>query len=287
MQQKLSPYIRLMRLDQPIGILLVYWPCVWTLLFLHVEETPWRLLITFFVGAVITRSAGCIINDIVDRNLDKLVERTKNRPLASGELTVKQAQHALIGLAVADFLLLLTLPWATIFMALPAVGLIFAYPYMKRITWWPQAFLGLTFNWGVILAWVASDAKPALPILTIYLACFFWTLGYDTIYGHQDKKDDAAAGIKSTSLHLGKNSKKWINVFYASSIFLLGLSLVKLGYPLIYYGLPLGFFACHLSWQLRVLDLDSPESCLRIFKSNAWIGGLWFLPGLILALIVA
>jgi 4-hydroxybenzoate polyprenyltransferase len=280
--QKISPYLRLMRLHQPVGIWLVYWPCVWAILLS--SQLNVALMAIFLLGAVITRSAGCIVNDMADRNFDKHVARTKHRPLASGELSMMQASALL---ALLCMLSLAILAWAALHLpartnwvhllaiTLPAAVLIVAYPFMKRITWWPQAFLGLTFNWGVFIAWFVSTGNVSAATYCLYAACFFWTLGYDTIYGHQDKNDDQKIGIKSTSLRLGNRSKLWIGSFYAAMIVLFLLAASLTNQPLLHGMLPYYvaiIMAIALFLQIKCVNLDDPSSCMSAFKSNAWLG---------------
>lgn len=276
--QKTKPYLRLMRLHQPVGIWLVYWPCVWALLLAGAMD--WLLLLLFLAGAVVTRSAGCIVNDMADREFDKHVERTKNRPLASGEISMQQAFVLLAALCLLALGVLAGViqrlpvdarPHELVAITLPAVGLIVAYPFMKRITWWPQAFLGFTFNWGVFIAWFAATGGIAPAAYCLYAACFFWTLGYDTIYGHQDKKDDSRIGIKSTSLRLGNHSKIWISVFYAAMIllFVTATFMAQSAYASFF---PIVFIAFALLVQVKRVNLDSPVSCMAAFKSNGWLG---------------
>lgn len=265
--------LRLMRVHQPVGIWLVFWPCAWALL-LASPVIPYKLLSIFAVGAVLMRSAGCIINDMADRKFDREVERTKNRPLASGELTLQQASFALILLLTLAACLLFFLPSRIIPLTFPALGLIFAYPFMKRITWWPQAFLGLTFNWGALIAWSAASPTVSFSAYAIYAAGIFWTLGYDTIYGHQDKRDDARIGVKSTSLKLGNHTKRFLYVCYGLTAVCLLLAILESGHhQKAYFIMGWLLFTCHLIWQIRVVDLESPASCLTIFKSNTWAGG--------------
>ena len=277
-----NPYARLMRLHQPVGIWLVFWPCAWALvLFGEIAAIP-----LFFAGAVITRSAGCTINDMADREFDKHVTRTKMRPLASGELSLTQAFRLLTVLTIGALTVLaglMTLYPTITFSKLAictaiAVTFIVAYPFMKRITWWPQAFLGLTFNAGVWFAALAAGELTNPATWWLYAACFFWTLAYDTIYGHQDAEDDAKIGIKSTSRHFGGGSLRWLSGFYGACVLLMAIAC---WHAPIRFGLclpALAWMAGHFLWQLRATDLASPPSCLRAFKSNVWMGaGFWLL----------
>ncbi len=267
----MNPYLRLMRLHQPAGIWLLYWPCAWSVGLaspgLDIEK-----LLLFLIGAVLMRGAGCIINDIVDRDIDKHVERTKTRPLASGELNVTQAFTLLgvlllVSLLVAIKLGMLVVMWGAL--ALLPVAL---YPFMKRISWWPQLFLGLVFNWGALMGWASVRGEITLPAILLYIGGICWTLGYDTIYAHQDKADDARIGVRSTALRLGENTKIFVSVMYLSAITCFSLAC----------GSFLGVIALmpavlHCVWQLKILDLDSPKSAKRVFFSNIWLGLLVFL----------
>lgn len=284
-----NAYFRLMRMHQPVGIWLVYWPCAWAIL-LAASQTPHlpphTLLLyipLFFLGALITRSGGCIINDMADRELDKHVERTKARPLASGELRPIQALWLLAGMAVLALVVLATLlsslpahvrPLDLLLITLPVVALIVAYPFMKRITWWPQAFLGITFNWGVFIGWVAIAGTISPTAIALYVSCIFWTLGYDTIYGHQDKRDDEKIGIKSTSRYLEKGRKWWIAGFYTAMMLCLLAACLLAGMGITYALLALLVVAGHCGWQLARWNPDKPANCLAIFKSNAALGAL-------------
>lgn len=283
-----NPYVHLMRLHQPVGFWLCYWPSAWAILFADTARVHWELLLLFLLGAVATRAAGCIVNDMADRDFDKHVERTKHRPLASGELSMAQASACLAVLLAIAFAILiavyLLLPSDTSFLTLlavsaPVLALSAAYPFMKRITWWPQAFLGLTFNWGVFIGWVAVRGTLEWPAFALYAAAFFWTLGYDTVYGYQDKRDDERIGVKSTSRLLASHSKAWIGAFYGGTLLFSLLALISLPPGVFEAYLPwLPCMALHFLWQVWRLDASQPANCLRIFKSNAWLGGIWILP---------
>lgn len=285
---KTNPYYRLMRLHQPVGFWLCYWPSVWAILLAAPGQIHWELLLLFLLGAVVTRAAGCTVNDIADRHFDREVERTRSRPLASGELKVTQALVCLAVLLKIAFLILVAvyflLPSDTSFLtllgiSLPVLLLSTAYPFMKRITWWPQAFLGLTFNWGVFIGWVAVRGTVEWPAFALYIAAFFWTLGYDTVYGYQDQKDDEKIGVKSTSRLLAAHSRKWILAFYSGTFICFGAALLSLPQAQWLFYLPCLFImGGHFLWQVRGLDISNPAVCLKIFKSNALIGGIWILP---------
>lgn len=264
-----------MRLHQPVGIWLLLWPCGWSIALASPGwPSPW-LLALFALGALLMRSAGCIVNDIADRGFDRQVERTRTRPLASGELSVQQALALLallllLSLAVAVALGPLVVAWAAA--ALPLVA---AYPFMKRITWWPQLFLGVTFNWGALLGWVAVKGAPELPALLLYLGGIFWTLGYDTLYAHQDKTDDARIGVKSTALRLGDATLRAVRGFYLLSVLCWAAAGWSAGAKPLYFALLL-IAQCHLLGQTCRLDLSSPAACRNAFVSNVRLGAILF-----------
>ena len=265
------PFARLARLDRPIGTWLLLFPCWWGLALAGSRDLVLYLL--FAVGAVVMRGAGCTINDIIDRDLDGRVARTADRPLPSGDVTLFGAfaflaLELLLGLAV-----LLWLKPLAIWLGVLSLVIVATYPAMKRITWWPQIFLGLAFNWGVLMGWATVREELGIAPLLLYLAGIFWTLGYDTIYAHQDKEDDARIGIKSTALRLGSASRVWIAGFYAVMVLLMALSAALVGNILI--ALPFLLLAgLHAAWQVRRIDLDDPQSCLAMFRANRVIGWL-------------
>ena len=270
------PYIRLLRLNQPTGIWLLLWPCWWGLGLASHEIPSVKLIALFFAGAVIMRSAGCLFNDIIDRNIDAQVERTRTRPIASGEIKVSEAIVLLILLLCAALDIAVQMKIEVMYLAAASLVLVAAYPFMKRITWWPQAFLGLTFNWGALMGWVAVNGSLGLPALLLYAGGIAWTLGYDTIYAHQDKEDDIKIGVKSTALRLGAQSREWIAGFYAAAIVFWGLA-GMLNHNQAPYFVGLTLAAGHLFWQVRAVRLEDPASCLRIFRSNGVMGSLLFL----------
>jgi 4-hydroxybenzoate polyprenyltransferase len=231
-------------------------------------------MILFGIGALVMRGAGCTVNDIIDRDIDAKVVRTASRPLASGRLTLTQA-FAFLGLQLAiGLVILLQLSATAIWLGVASLILVAVYPFMKRITWWPQAFLGLTFNWGALMGWAAVRNEVAWPAVLLYAAGFFWTLSYDTIYAHQDKEDDTLIGVKSTALKLGKDTKAWLLGFDAAMLVLLVAAGAEAGMAWIYYLGVLGV-SLHLKWQLSEVDLDDPKNCLAKFRSNRFIG--WIL----------
>jgi 4-hydroxybenzoate polyprenyltransferase len=233
----------------------------------------WDLFLWFGLGAFATRSAGCVYNDIVDRDLDQRVERTRLRPLASGRVSLESAWLLIAGLCVLGLVVLLQLNVPAAIVSLISIAPVAAYPFMKRITWWPQAWLGLTFNWGALLGFAAQTGRLDIADGILYAGLFFWTLGYDTIYAHQDKEDDALIGVKSTARLLGEDSRKWILRFYAMSFTLILAS----GFAA-HAGWPFGFVmlaaGAHFLWQVRRLNIDDPDNCLMLFRSNRTAGAL-------------
>ncbi|HEX5079710.1 MAG TPA: 4-hydroxybenzoate octaprenyltransferase [Geminicoccaceae bacterium] len=270
----LRPYGVLARWDRPIGSWLLLWPCWWGMALAAPWPDPWRLAL-FAIGAVAMRGAGCVINDLTDRELDARVERTRNRPLASGRLSVGQALVFLALQLLVGVLVLVQLNAFTIGLALTVMPLVLVYPWMKRITWWPQACLGLTFNWGALVGWSAVTGGLAAPALVLYAAGFFWTLGYDTIYAHQDKLDDALVGIRSSARRLGAATVPWLWAFYGIALALLALAGALRGASPWFYP-ALVPAALHLAWQIRTLDIDDPVNCLLRFRSNRALGLLVF-----------
>ena len=279
--QNIKLFIELTRLNRPIGYMLLFWPCLWGLTiaynFNSELEKFYFYSLLFLLGSMLMRSAGCIVNDIVDKNFDKKVERTKNRPIASGKVSVKSAiiySFVLCGLA---FLVLINFNKFTILMALLSMPLAFTYPLMKRFTYWPQLFLGITFNYGLVLAWISINNSIDLIPIIFYFGAIFWTLGYDTIYGYQDIKDDEIIGVKSTSIKFKNNPKKFISLCY---IFFF-LSLILVGFLMnfkisFYISLIITFF--HLGfYQIKNLEVSNPNMCLIKFKSNNLLGLIVFI----------
>ena len=286
------PYLRLSRADRPAGTWLLLLPC-WCGLGLAVAADPagGRLSDLWIaagcaIGAFLMRGAGCTWNDITDRKIDASVARTRSRPLPSGQLRVRQALVWMVAQALIAFAVLLSFNGAAIALGILALGPVVIYPFAKRFTWWPQVFLGLAFNWGALLAWVAHAGQLGWPPVLLYLAGICWTLFYDTIYAHQDKEDDALIGVKSTARLFAGKTKAWLGGFFVGAILLLAgaviLALVaqgNLGAMLVAL-LGVWAFGWHLAWQLRQLDIDNPENCLRLFRANRDAG-------LILALFLA
>ena len=278
MKDYLNEYIELTRIKRPIGFMLLFWPCSWGLSYGYDFNKGLNLfliyLILFFLGSVLMRSAGCIINDIADRRYDILVERTKMRPIASGKITVFSGLIFSAILCMLALLVLLQFNNFTILLALISMPLAFTYPYMKRITYWPQLFLGITFNYGLILGWTATNGEINLAPVIFYLGAIFWTLGYDTIYGFQDIKDDEIIGVKSTSIKFKFNPKFFLTICYL--IFFITLLITGLIKEMnIFYFLILIIIATHLFLiQITKFRSDDPKSCLKIFKSNNLLGFL-------------
>ena len=275
MINQLNLFIELVRLKKPIGFMLLFWPCSWGLTIAYdfnqdLEKYFWFLLL-FLVGAILMRSAGCIINDIVDSDFDKKVERTKNRPIASGKISkIKAFTYAMILCGIA-FLVLIQFNKFTILMALLSMPLAFTYPLMKRFTYWPQLFLGITFNYGLMLAWISITNEISIIPVIFYLGAIFWTLGYDTIYGFQDIKDDEIIGVKSASIKFKNEPKKILffsYFFFVTSLLFMGILMdFKIQYFL-FLSIPM----THLILQVKKLNISLPDVCLKIFKSNNFLG---------------
>jgi 4-hydroxybenzoate polyprenyltransferase len=265
------PYLRLMRLDRPIGSWLLLLPGWWSIALAARHWPDLRLAALFAVGAVVMRGAGCVINDIADRDIDAKVARTALRPIPSGAISVRQALLLLAVLLTTGLAILVQFDRPAIILGAASLLLVIPYPWMKRITYWPQAWLGLTFNCGALLGWVAVTGAIAVPALLLYGAGLFWTLGYDTIYAHQDKEDDALAGVKSTALRLGSATPVWLALFYGLAVALIAAAgaATNAG-PGFWLGLALA--ATQLLWQVRRLDIDDSGDCLTKFKSNRLFG---------------
>jgi 4-hydroxybenzoate polyprenyltransferase len=283
------PYLRMMRADRPIGTWLLLWPGWWSIALAAVATgrpypDPW-LIILFGIGAVVMRGAGCTFNDIVDRDFDAQVARTRSRPIPSGQITVTQAWIFAIFLSLVGFAILVQFNGFAIWMGVASLILIAIYPFMKRVTWWPQFFLGLAFNWGALLGWAAVTGSLSWAPAVLYIGGIFWTLGYDTIYALQDKEDDALIGVKSTARRLAAQMARWISFFYACTTVLFGLAgyLAGAAWPF-YVGLAVA--AGHMVWQVQTLDADSPQRCLRLFRSNRDYGYLLFF-GIVAAALAA
>ena len=281
MSKKLQSFIDLTRIKRPVGYMLLFWPCLWGLTIGYDFNNDVKLftfyLILFFLGSVLMRSAGCIINDIVDRKFDTKVERTKNRPIASCKVSVKECLILSLFLCAIAFGVLIQFNNLTIALALASMPLAFSYPYMKRFTYWPQLYLGITFNYGLLLGWSSIQNNITIIPLVFYFGAIFWTLGYDTIYGFQDIKDDEIIGVKSTSIKFKDNPKIFLVICYLISIISLILTGYLMKFSLIFY-LFLLFPILHLFiYQIKNLNINNHLQCLKIFKSNNSFGMLIFL----------
>ncbi len=277
----LRPYARLMRLDRPIGTWLLLFPCWWSTM-LGIGEWSWEprfvlwilfLFAMFGIGAIVMRGAGCTYNDIVDRDFDGRVERTRTRPIPSGQVSVKQAAAFLLLQLLVGLGILLTFNWYAVAVGAASLITVFTYPLMKRVTYWPQIFLGLAFNWGALMGWAAVNGSLGWPPVILYVGGILWTLGYDTIYAHQDKEDDVLIGVKSTALRLGHATRGWLVFFFGGAIALFAVVgwMDGLGWPF-YAGL--GLAGLQAVWQMVTIDIDDPADCLRKFKSNRLFGWL-------------
>ncbi|WP_420547806.1 4-hydroxybenzoate octaprenyltransferase [Curvivirga sp.] len=278
-----QPYAKLARLDRPIGTWLLLLPTWWGLALatavnpdITSSETGFNFpdityTVLFGIGALVMRGAGCTWNDISDQDFDKKVARTADRPLPSGEVTTKQAVIFLIAQCLIGLIILLQFNLPTQIIGASALFLVIAYPFMKRITYWPQAWLGLTFNWGILVGWASIYGDLHTAVFTLYAAGIFWTLGYDTIYAHQDKEDDALVGVKSTALRLGENTRMAVIFFYAATVGLIGISGYLLALP-VYFWIALGLGVLHMIWQIYRLDINDPDRCLSLFKANKNFG---------------
>jgi len=278
--EKLRIIIQLTRLDKPIGILLLFWPCVWglTLGYYFNEKTIIYLkyVVLFFLGSVLMRTAGSIFNDIIDKNFDKKVQRTKERPIASGKISVSEAFIYVIFFCLVAFFILLQFNWLTIALGISSMIFAFAYPFMKRITYWPQLFLGLTFNWGIIMGWTAMTNNISIEPIILYFSAIFWTLGYDTIYGLQDIRDDEIIGVKSTSIKFKKNVKFFVGTCYSLFVFLILIMFLMMEIDK-YLLLLSVFFILPLIYQLKIFKINNPKSCLAAFKINNLTGIFLFI----------
>jgi len=278
--EKFQIFVQITRLNKPIGFLLLFWPCVWglTLAYYYSGETTLYLkyIILFFLGSVLMRSAGCIFNDIVDRNFDKKVQRTKERPIASGKISVVDAFIYIFSLCLIALLILLQFNLLTITLGMSSMILAFAYPFMKRITYWPQLFLGLTFNWGIIMGWASIANSISIEPIILYLAAIFWTLGYDTIYGLQDMHEDEIIGIKSTSIKFKNKVKIFVGTCYSLCVFLILIMFftMEINKYLLLLVIP---FIISFTYQIKIFKVSNSESCLLAFKNNNLVGLLIFI----------
>jgi 4-hydroxybenzoate polyprenyltransferase len=273
------PYLRLARLDRPIGSWLLLLPCWWSSALAAVAAhaagpSPWHIAL-FFIGAFAMRGAGCTWNDIVDRDLDGSVERTRSRPIPSGQVSVAQAVLFLVLQALVGFAVLISFNGFTIGLGIASLAIVLVYPFMKRITYWPQIVLGLAFSWGALMGWAAAFGRLDPPALLLYAGSISWVIGYDTIYAHQDRDDDALIGVKSTALLFGERTKPMLTLFYCAAVILIGAA----GYTAhagAVFALGLAGFTVHLGWQIMRLDISDPDNCLRLFKSDRDAGLILF-----------
>ena len=286
---QLNLFIELTRLKKPIGFMLLFWPCAWGLTLAYDFSLNLNnyffYLILFFLGSIFMRSAGCIVNDILDKEFDVKVFRTKNRPIASGKVSIKLGILYSILLCFLALLVLLNFNSFTIILALGSMPLAFTYPLMKRFTYWPQLFLGITFNYGLILGWTAVNGKLEIIPILFYIGAIFWTLGYDTIYGYQDIKDDEIIGLKSTSIKFKGKAREFLFVCYAFVIIFFIVGGFKMNFHFSYYILILIPLVHLFLYQIKKFDLNNPSSCLNAFKSNNLFGLIIFLNILIVKIL--
>lgn len=271
------PYLRLARADRPVGAWLLLFPCWWSQALAELSlgrayPNLWYALL-FAVGAFVMRGAGCVYNDIVDREYDAGVARTRHRPLPSGQVTVTAAKAFMVVLSLVGLAVLLQFNGFAVALGIASLGLVAIYPFMKRFTYWPQLILGLTFKWGALMGWAAVTGTLAWPALLLYVGCILWTIGYDTIYAHQDKEDDEVLGLKSTALRFGEHTQRWLIAFYGGAVvlwvgagYLAGAGLIAAA--------ALALVAAHFVWQVRTLDISDPQNCLVRFRSNCTVGWL-------------
>lgn len=269
------PYLRLARADRPIGTWLLWIPCLWAIP-LAAASTGWQWLDIWLVvgsglGAFVMRGAGCAWNDVTDRKFDAEVARTRSRPIPSGQITVPQAIGFMVLLGFAGLAILVTFNWLAILLGVLSLGLVAAYPFAKRFTWWPQVFLGLAFNWGALLIWAAHTGSLGLAPVLLYLGGIAWTLHYDTIYAHQDREDDALIGVRSTARLFEDDTVQWLWIFTGAAVFLFGFAALFGGLG---WGGLIGVagFGLHLAAQIKALDIDDPDQCLALFRSNRTAG---------------
>jgi 4-hydroxybenzoate polyprenyltransferase len=275
----LRPYLRLARLDRPIGSWLLLLPCWWSSALAAVAAhkwgpSPWHIAL-FFIGAFAMRGAGCTWNDIVDRDLDASVERTRSRPIPSGQVSVAQAVLFLVLQALVGFAVLISFNDFAIGLGIASLLIVLVYPFMKRITYWPQIVLGLAFSWGALMGWAATFGRLDWPALLLYAGSISWVIGYDTIYAHQDRDDDALIGVKSTALLFGERTKPMLALFYGLAVILIGAAGFAAHAGLV-FAISLCAFAAHLAWQIRRLDISDPDNCLMLFKSDRDAGLILF-----------
>ncbi|MBO6917889.1 MAG: 4-hydroxybenzoate octaprenyltransferase [Rhizobiaceae bacterium] len=295
--QSIWPMAQMARWDRPIGWQLLLLPCLWSAAMaanaqiaagetaiLSVYQTFIWHCILFTIGAIAMRGAGCTYNDLVDHELDAQVERTRSRPLPAGRISRKNAKLFIIAQLVVGALVLFQFNWFTIFLAMASLVVVAIYPFAKRFTDWPQLFLGLAFSWGALVGWSAVFEEVTWASICLYLAAVFWTIGYDTIYAHQDREDDALIGVRSTARLFAENTKIWLALLYGLTLLLLALAYYLSAMPFVAY-ITLFFVMGLFIWQIKVLDIDNPDQCLRLFKFNGKVGLVIF-AGLAIALVL-
>jgi 4-hydroxybenzoate polyprenyltransferase len=275
----LLPYLRLARADRPIGFFLLALPCFWSVALAGRSVAapypdPWLLLL-FAIGAIVMRAAGCTYNDIVDRDIDAQVARTRTRPLPSGQVTVAQASIFMGLLSLVGLAVLLSFNRFAILLGLGVIPIVTLYPFVKRISHWPQAVLGLAFNWGALMGWAAVLGGLGLAPLILYAGAVAWTVGYDTIYAHQDREDDELAGMKSTALTFGRTTKPWLSLFYAFAWSAMVIAGLLAGAGLVFF-VAMAIAGAQLAWQVATLDIDDADNCLAQFRSNRDFGIIVF-----------
>jgi 4-hydroxybenzoate polyprenyltransferase len=275
----LRPYLRLTRLDRPIGWWLLLLPCWWSAALAGIANGWWGPdlwhVLLFLLGAIIMRGAGCTWNDLVDRDIDGRVERTRSRPIPSGQISVHAAALFLVAQALVGLLILIQFNRTAIATGIASLGVVAIYPFMKRVTYWPQIFLGLAFSWGALMGWTAARGALELPALLLYAGSIAWVIHYDTIYAHQDREDDALVGLKSTALLFAERTRPALALFSTAAVILIGVAGYTGGGGLV-FTLGLAAFAAHLAWQIARIDITSPESCLMMFRSNRDAGLILF-----------
>ena len=281
------PHAQLARWDRPIGWVLLLWPCWWSVAlaasaFPHGSESIWSLLpspwvlLLFMIGAIAMRGAGCTYNDLVDEDIDAQVERTRSRPLPSGQVTRRQAWVFLLAQAIAGLFVLVQFNGFAILLGIASLAVVAVYPFAKRVTDWPQFVLGLAFSWGALMGWAVEFADIDTPAVLLYAGSILWVIGYDTLYAHQDKEDDALVGVRSTARLFGRHTKIWLVGLYGGALVLFGCAFAAAALPMPAMA-GLAAAAAHMTRQIKVLDIDNPVQCLRLFKSNGTVGWLIFL----------
>ena len=275
----MRPYLRLTRLDRPIGWWLLLLPCWWSAALAAIPAGKWGPnpghVLLFLIGAIVMRGAGCTWNDLLDRDIDAQVERTRSRPIPSGQVSVKAAVVFLVAQALVGLLVLVQFNGFTIMLGIASLAVVAIYPLMKRVTYWPQIFLGLAFSWGALMGWAAVFGRLDWPAVLLYAGSIAWVIHYDTIYAHQDSEDDALVGLKSTALLFGERTRPALALFSIMAVLLIGLAGLTAGAGAV-FAIGLIAFALHLAWQIHTIDIGNPALCLRLFKSNRDAGLMLF-----------